>query len=90
MRCEPFEIEIKKLGKTIRVCERSCRCGSCETVEIKIFETDDREDCIEYNTKNEGAWYPYGCDEEYDTKSVIATCMLELAKMARVNADPCA
>ena len=83
MRIDPFRIELPALGKIIEISEESCRCGSCETMIVKLIDDDDPSDLIEYNTKTEGCWFPPGCNEEPENLRDMAHVIFELAKMVR-------
>ena len=90
MRIEPFRIEIPAICRILEVSESSCRCGSCETVHLKIIDGDEPTDSLEYNTKNEMYWTPINALEAMDNQRLLARLVFELAKMAHTNADLCA
>ena len=83
MRIEPFRVEVPAIGKILEVSESSCLCGSCETVHLKIIDSDDPADSLEYNTKNEMYWTPINALDDVDAQRLLARLVFELAKMVR-------
>jgi hypothetical protein len=76
MRFEPLTIENQH--ERITVSEDSCMCGSCDTVNVIVFEKFD-ESIVNYNTE----FNDWSSRDPYDLCKELKSVCLELAKEIR-------
>ena len=86
MRIESYKIQIPSECRVLEIAEESCRCGSCETEIVKIYDDEDSNiDRIEYNTKKEGQWVGIANESTDETLRTLAKVIFQLAKIIRKN-----
>ena len=77
MRIHPFKVSIPRICKTVEAWESSCRCGSCETLHLRIIDDIDGE-ILEYNTKSEGTWESPSMNDP-EKLTALASVIFEMA-----------
>lgn len=79
MRTPPFQVKLPRIRKTVEAWESSCRCGSCETLHIRIIDDIDGA-TVDYNVSIDGAWIFREIEDDHEKMSILASVIFELAR----------